>query len=46
MQLYPDAVLMAILVAREELAVTQVKAEMVEMEEPFKSLFSRPTLIS
>jgi len=46
MQLNTNAVLMAILVAREELAVTQVMAVMVEMEEPFKSLFSKPTLIS
>jgi hypothetical protein len=46
MQLNTNPVLMEILVATEELAVTQVKAVMVEMEEPFKSLFLKPTLIS
>jgi hypothetical protein len=37
---------MAILVATEEMAVTQVKAVMVDMEEPFESLLPKPTLIS
>jgi hypothetical protein len=46
MQLVTVAVLMAILVATEEMAVTQVKAVMVDLEEPFESLFPKPTLIS
>ena len=46
MQLKTNLVLMANLVAMEELAVTQVKAVTVAVEEPFKSLFSKPTLIS
>jgi hypothetical protein len=37
---------MAVLVATEEMAVTQVKAVMVPLEETFESLFPKPTLIS
>ena len=39
-------VLMVALVATEEMAVTQVKAVMVDLEEPFECLFPKPTLIS
>jgi hypothetical protein len=46
MQLVTVSVLMAVLVATEEMAVTQVKAVMVDLEEPFESLFPKPTLIS
>ena len=46
MQLNTDAVLMAVLVATEEMAVMQVKAVMVDLEEPFESLLPKPTLIS
>ena len=46
MQLNTDMVLMAVLVAMEEMAVTQVKAVMVDLEEPFESLFPKTTLIS
>ena len=37
---------MAVEVAVEEMAVTQVEAVMVDPEEGFESLFSKPTLIS
>jgi hypothetical protein len=46
MQLDTVRVLMAVLVATEETAVTQVQAVMVDLEEPFESLFPKPTLIS
>ena len=46
MQINTNPVLMANLVAKEELAATQVQAVMVEMEEPSKSLLSMPTPIS
>jgi len=46
MQLDTVAVLMAVMVAPEEMAVTQVRAVMVDLEEPFESLFPKPTLIS
>ena len=39
-------VLMVVLVVTEEMAVTQVKAVMVDLEEPFESLLPRTTLIS
>jgi len=45
MQLYTAAVLMAVLVAMEEMAVTQVEVAMLDLEEPFESLFPKPTLI-
>ena len=37
--------LMAVMVVTEDMAVTQVKAVMVELEEEFESLFPIPTLI-
>ena len=46
MQLIRAMVLMAVLVVTEEMAVTQVKAVMVDLEEPFKSLLPKLTLIS
>jgi hypothetical protein len=46
MQLNTDMVLMVVLVEMEEMAVTQVKAVMLDPEEPFESLFPKPTLIS
>ena len=46
MQLETRRVLMAEKVVTEEMAVTQVKAVMVDLEEPFKSMFPKPTLIS
>ena len=46
MQLKVIRVLMALLVVTEEMAVTQVKAVMVDLEEQFESLFPKPTLIS
>ena len=46
MQPVPATVLMAVLVATEEMEVTQVKADTVDLEEPFESLFPKPTLIS
>jgi hypothetical protein len=46
MQLYTKRVLMAVQVATEEMAVTQVEAVMVDLEELFESLFTKPTLIS
>jgi len=46
MQLVAETVLMAALVATEEMVVTPVKAVMVDPEEQFKSLFPKPTLIS
>jgi hypothetical protein len=46
MQLDTVTVLMAVLVVTEEMAVTQVMAVMVDLEEPFKSLLPKPTLIS
>jgi len=46
MQLDTVTVLMAVMVATEEMAVTQVQAVMVDREEPFESLFPKPTLIS
>jgi hypothetical protein len=45
MQLDSARVLMAVLVATEEMAVMQVKAVMVDLEEPFEFLFPKPTLI-
>lgn len=48
MQLVPVTdltVLMAVMVVTEDMAVTQVKAVMVELEEQFESLFPMPTLI-
>ena len=45
MQLNTDTVLMAVLVATEEMAVTQLKVVMLDLEEPFESLFPKPTLI-
>ena len=46
MQLKSLEVLMAVLVVTEEMAVTQVKAVMADLEEPFESLLPKPTLIS
>ena len=46
MQLKAITALMALLVATEEMVVTQVKALMVDLEEPFESLFPKMTLIS
>ena len=46
MQLDTVQVLMAVLVVMEEMAVTQVKAVMVDLEEPFEYLLPTPTLIS
>jgi hypothetical protein len=46
MQLHTVTVPMAVLVATEEMAVTQVQAVMLDLEEPFKSLFPKPILIS
>ena len=46
MQLVPVKVLMAIMVVTEEMAATQVKAVMVDLEEGFKSLLTKLTLIS
>jgi hypothetical protein len=46
MQLDSVMALMAVLVVTEEMAVTQVKAVMVDVEEPFESLLPEPTLIS
>jgi hypothetical protein len=46
MQLDSARALMAVLVATEEMGVMQVKAAMVDLEEPFESLFPKPTLIS
>ena len=37
---------MAVLVVMEEMAETQVKAVMVDLEEPFESLLPKPTRIS
>jgi hypothetical protein len=37
---------MAVLVVTEEMAVTRVKAVMVDLKEPFESLLPKPTLIS
>ena len=45
MQLERKTVLMAVPVVTEEMAVMQVEVVMVDLEEPFKSLFSKPTLI-
>ena len=46
MQLVPVEVLMAVVVVTEEMAVTQVKAVMVDVEEGFESVLPKPTLIS
>ena len=46
MQLNTLGVLMAVLVATEEMAVTQVKAVMAGLEDLFESLFPKPTPIS
>ena len=46
MQLDTKRVLMAVVVVTEEMAVTRVKVVMVDLEEPFESLLSKPTLIS
>jgi hypothetical protein len=46
MQLDAEKVPMAVVVVTEEMAVTRVKVVMVEMEESFKSLLPKPTLIS
>ena len=46
MQLKAITALMALLVATEEMVVTQVKVVMVDLEDPFESLFPKPTLIS
>ena len=46
MQLDTAVVLMAVVVVTEEMAVTQVKAVMVDQEETFESLLPKPTLIS
>jgi len=46
MQLVTVTVLMAILVATEEMAATQVKAVMLDVEELFESLFPKPIHIS
>ena len=46
MQLDTVMVLMVELVVPEEMAVTQVQAVMVDLEEPFESLFPKPILIS
>ena len=46
MQMQTVKVLMAVLVATEEMAATQVQAATVDLEEPFESLFPKPTLIS
>ena len=46
MQLVTVMVLMAVLVAAEEMEVTQVQAAMLGVEEPFESLFRKPILIS
>jgi hypothetical protein len=37
---------MAVLVVMEEMAATQVEAVMLDLEEPFESLFPKPTRIS
>ena len=46
MQLKTKMALMVVEVVTEEMAVTQVEAVMVDMEEKFDSLFPKPTLIS
>ena len=46
MQLNTPQVVMVVLVAEEEMAVTQVVAVMVDLEDPFEFLFPKPTLIS
>ena len=46
MQLLTRRLLMAVLVATEEMVVTQVKVVTVDLEEPFKFLSPKPTLIS
>ena len=46
MQLGTGTVLMVVLVVMEEMAVTQVKEVMVDLEEQFESLFPKLTLIS
>ena len=46
MQLHTVMVLMAVLVAMEEMAMTQVKVVTVVLEVPFEFLFPKPTLIS
>ena len=46
MQLQKKKLLMAVLVATGEMAVTQVKVVMVDLEDPFVFLFPKPTLIS
>ena len=46
MQLAPVMELMAVVVVTEEMAVMQVKAVMVDLEEPFEFLLQKPTLIS
>ena len=46
MQSVSKSQLMSVMVVTEEMAVTQVKALMVDLEEPFKSLLPKPTLIS
>ena len=46
MQLFPMEVMMAVMVVTEEMAVTQVQAVMVDVEEGFESVLPKPTLIS
>ena len=46
MQMVSKSQLMSVMVVTEEMAVTQVKALMVDLEEPFKSLLPKPILIS
>ena len=46
MQLKKNTGLMAVLVATGDMAVTQVKAVMVDLEDPFESRFPKSTLIS